>query len=211
MLGAVNYLGHVAVALGTGRGDAPFILGAALPDLVSMAGVRVDRVLLPAAVADGVACHLRADDDFHAHPAFRDGSAALRRDLHDAGLPAGSRRAIGHAGWELLLDGSFVGGPAEAAHRSGLRSAEVVLPAMSPAHGARWSTLIDQGPPSRLRYDEPAWVVDRLFTMLARRPRLSFDEALKPTVVEVLAGHQPSVAAVAEEVVADLVQRPGPA
>jgi hypothetical protein len=205
----VNYLGHVAVALATGREDPPFVLGAALPDLASMAGVRVDRLLLPAAVAAGVGCHLRADEQFHAHPAFRDGSAALRRDLDAAGLPAGPRRAIGHAGWELLLAGTFVGGPAEAAHRSGLRSAALVLPALSHAHGVRWSTLIAQGPPSQLRYDEPAWVVDRLFAMLARRPRLSFDESLKPTVVEVLAGHQPSVAAVAATVVADLVRDGG--
>jgi hypothetical protein len=45
--------------------------------------------------------------------------------------------------------------------------------------------------------------------MLARRPRLSFDESLKPTVVDVLAGHQPSVAAVAATVVADLVRDGG--
>lgn len=204
----MNYLGHVAVALATGRGDPPFVLGAALPDLASMAGVRVDRLLLPVAVAAGVACHLDADERFHAHPAFRDGSAALRRDLHAAGLPPGPRRAIGHAGWELLLDGAFVGGPAEGAHRSGLRCAAVVLPALTPAHRVRWSALLAQGPPSRLRYDEPAWVVDRLFTMLARRPRLSFDESLKPAVVEVLAGHQAAVAAVAAEVVADLVDPP---
>ncbi|MDQ3384634.1 MAG: hypothetical protein M3503_01275 [Actinomycetota bacterium] len=201
----MNYLGHVAVALATGRDDPAFLLGAALPDLASMAGVRFDRGLLPSAVADGVACHLDADEAFHAHAAFRDGSAALRRDLRDLGLATGPTRAIGHAGWELLLDGTLVGSPTEVAHRSGLRCADVVLPALLPAHRARWSTLLAEGPPPRLRYDEPAWVVDRLFTMLSRRPRLSFDEGLKPDVVEVVAAHQEQVRAVAGPVVRDLV------
>ena len=206
MLGRVNYLGHVAVALATGRDDPAFVLGAALPDLASMVGVRFDRVLLPDAVAAGVSCHLAADESFHAHAAFRDGSAALRRDLHGIGLATGPTRAIGHAGWELLLDGTFVGGPAEAAHRSGLRTAAVVLPALAPAQRARWRAVIAQGIPGRLRYDEPSWVADRLFTMLARRPRLAFDEGLKPAVVEVLCDHQERVAEVAAEVVEDLVR-----
>ncbi len=205
MLGRVNYLGHVAVALATGRDDPAFLLGAALPDLASMAGVRFDRVLLPEAVADGVDCHLAADEAFHAHPAFRDGSAALRRDLRDIGLATGPTRAIGHAGWELLLDGTLVGGHTEVAHRSGLRCADVVLPALAPASRDRWRTLLAHGPPPRLRYDEPAWVVDRLFAMLARRPRLSFDEATKPDVVAVVAAHQEQVRAVAGPVVRDLV------
>lgn len=205
MLGRVNYLGHVAVALATGRDDPAFLLGAALPDLASMAGVRFERGVLPAAVADGVACHLEADEAFHAHPAFRDGSGALRRDLRGIGLPTGPTRAIGHAGWELLLDGTLVGGPTEAAHRAGLGRAELVLPALLPGHRDRWRALIAEGPPPRLRYDEPAWVVDRLFAMLARRPRLSFDEALKPDVVEVVAAHQEQVRAVAGPIVRDLV------
>lgn len=204
MLGRVNFLGHVAVALATGRDDPAFVLGAALPDLASMAGVRFDRLLLPRAVAAGVACHLEADAVFHAHPAFRDGSAALRHDLHGLGLPTGPARAIGHAGWELLLDGAFVGGPIEGAHRSALLCADAVLPALSPTHQARWGALIAGGPPDRLGYDDPSWVVDRLFTMLVRRPRLSFDEARKPQVVEVVAGHQEQVLAVAGAVVGDL-------
>ena len=200
----MNYLGHVAVALATGRDEPPFLLGAALPDLASMAGVRFDRGLLPGAVADGVDCHLAADEAFHAHPAFRDGSAALRRDLRGIGLGTGPTRAVGHAGWELLLDGALVGGPTELAHRSGLRCADAVLPALTPRSQARWRTLLAKGPPPRLRYDEPAWVVDRLFAMLARRPRLAFDEASKPDVVAVLAAHQERVRAVAGPVVGDL-------
>lgn len=206
----MNYLGHVAVALATGRDDPAFLLGSALPDLASMAGVRFDRVLLPEAVAEGVDCHLAADEAFHAHSAFRDGSAALRRDLRDIGLATGPTRAIGHAGWELLLDGTLVGGPAEVAHRSGLRCADVVMPALAAAASRdRWRALLAQGPPSRLRYDEPAWVVDRLFAMLARRPRLSFDPAMKPDVVAVVTAHQERVGAVAGPVVRDLVAAGG--
>jgi hypothetical protein len=190
MLGRVNYLGHVAVALATGRDDPSFILGAALPDLASMVGVRFDRRRLPDAVGDGVLCHLAADEAFHALPAFRDGSAALRLDLRAIGLATGPTRAIGHAGWELLLDGTFVGGPVEVAYRLALDGAEAVLDALEPAGQRRWMGLLARRPVPPLRYDEPAWVADRLHAMLNRRPRLAFEQVATGPLSEVLARHQ---------------------
>lgn len=192
----MNYLGHVAVAVATGRGDRAFILGSALPDLASMVGVRFDRALLPTAVAEGVACHHAADEAFHAHPAFRSGSAALRADVRAIGLGTGPARAIGHAGWELLLDGTLLGGPAETAYRSAFDVADVVMPALAPAHRERWEALVlARRPPPPLRYDDPGWVADRLFTMLSRRPRLCFDEARKVELTSVLGAHQAHVEA----------------
>lgn len=193
MLGCVNYLGHVAVALASGREDPHFVLGAALPDLATMVGVRFDRASLPTAVADGIACHLAVDEAFHAHSSFRAGSAALRSDLRAMGLATGPTRAVGHAGWELLLDGTLVGGPAEVAYRSALEVAEVVLDALSSADRDRWAQLLDRLPPPRLRYDDPAWVAERLHAMLSRRPRLAFDAALKPDIAVVLERHRTGV------------------
>ncbi len=200
----MNYLGHVAVALAGGRSDREFVLGAALPDLASMVGVRFDRSLLPPAVAEGVACHLAADEAFHAHLVFREGSAALRADLRAIGLATGPTRAIGHAGWELLLDGTLVGTPVEDAYREGLEVAEVVLDAIRPDQRHRWDQLLARLPPPALRYDDPAWVADRLFTMLERRPRLALPPSSAPVVADVLAQHASSVRAIAATLFLDL-------
>lgn len=197
----MNHLGHVAVGWATGRRDPAFLLGTALPDLASMVGVRVDRALLPPTVAEGVACHLAADEAFHAHPVFREGSAALRADLRASGLATGPTRAVGHAGWELLLDGALVGGEVEAAYRSSLDVADVVLSAIGSDQRYRWSRLLAHRPAPPLRYDDPVWVAERLRSMLAHRPRLGFDVGSAGVVAAVLAEHRPRVAAVADEVV----------
>lgn len=204
MLARVNYLGHVAVGLATGRRDDLFLLGTALPDLASMVGVRVDRGRLGPAVGEGVDCHLAADTAFHDHPAFRAGAAALRRDLASAGFATGPRRAIGHAGWELLLDGALVGSEAEGAYRRGLALAASVRGAVQPGHAARWDRLVEQGPPPALRYDDPGWVADRLVAMLARRPRLAIAAERAPLVAELLATHAVAVHAAAASVLADV-------
>lgn len=200
----MNYLGHVAVALATGRDDPHFVLGAALPDLASMAGVRLDRARASGALADGVACHLAADTAFHDHPAFRAGASALRRDLGQAGLPTGPRRAIGHAGWELLLDGTLTGSVVEAAYRAALAEGGVASAAVVPRDRPRWVGLLASGPPPALRYDDPVWVAERLVTMLARRPRLALPPGRVPAVAAVLERHLDRVGAVAVGVIADV-------
>jgi hypothetical protein len=207
----VNYLGHVAVALATGRREPAFLLGAALPDLASMVGVRFDRAALPRAVADGVDCHLAADTAFHDHHAFRAGAAALRQDLRAAGLPTGPRRAIGHAGWELLLDGTLVGTATEGAYREALTRAGDVTASMAPADRRRWEAVLGGGAPPRLRYDEPAWVTDRLVTMLARRPRLAVPAGAAPVVTAALAAHVDAVVAVAASLLGDVATALEPA
>jgi hypothetical protein len=204
MLGGVNYLGHVAVALAGGRDEPHFLLGAALPDLASMAGVRLDRDRATGPVADGVACHLAADTAFHDHPAFRAGAAALRRDLGAAGLATGPRRAIGHAGWELLLDGTLTGTHVEVAYREALAQGGAATAAVVPGDRPRWAALLAHGAPPPLRYDDPAWVAERLAAMLGRRPRLAMAADQVPVVAEVLDRHLEPVRAVASQVVADV-------
>jgi hypothetical protein len=200
----VNILGHASVALACGRDDAGYVLGAVLPDLAPMAGVRVARAGLDGALGAGVRCHLAADAAFHAHPHFRAGSAELRRALARRGVGTGPARAIGHAGWELLLDGTLVGMPAEDAFHAALGAGDQVLPALAPEDRPRWATFLARarsaGP---LRYDEPRWVAERLHAMLARRPRLRLPDDRLDTVTEELAGRVAAVAAVAAAVVDD--------
>jgi hypothetical protein len=199
----MNVLGHASVALAWGGDDPAFVLGAVLPDLASMVHVRIDRSLLEGPVGDGMRCHIDADAIFHDHPDFRAGSAALRRDLASQGLDRGPVRAIGHAGWELLLDGTLVGSPAEAAYRRALDVGELALHAIAEPDRGRWLGFLGyRRRRPRLRYDDPTWVAERLHDLLARRPRLRFSREELPAVANVLGAHAGEVAAVGPEVLA---------
>jgi hypothetical protein len=203
----VNVLGHTEVALATGCDDPAFLLGAVLPDLAPMAGVRVDRARLAGRLADGLRCHLWADAAFHAHPAFRTGSGALRRELAARGIGSGAARAIGHAGWELLLDGALVATRAEAGFRHALAAAGDgcdLAAALVPDDRLRWKTFLAHGRrQARLRYDDPAWIAERLYATLAHRPRLRLRADHVATVAVVLADHAEDVRGLAVQVLAD--------
>jgi hypothetical protein len=199
----MNVLGHTSVALAWGGDDPELLLGAVLPDLASMVNVRVDRSRLGRGIGDGVRCHIEADATFHDHAEFRAGSAALRRDLAERGLDRGPVRAIGHAGWELLLDGTLVGSSAETAYWRALDVGERALDAIAEPGRGRWlGFLAYRRRRPRLRYDDPPWVAERLHDLLARRPRLRFSREELPAVAEVLGAHAAPVAAVAPEVLA---------
>jgi hypothetical protein len=177
-----------------------------------MAGVRFDRGLLPPVVDSGVACHLRTDAVFHVLPSFMAGSAAIRRSVREVGLSAGASRAIGHVGWELLLDGTLIGSSTHALYRAALDRAEGASSAVSDP--TRWAWLLrhrDQlGWP---HYDDPAWVAERLHRILGGRPLLRFDATHVPVVARVLEDHAAAVAAAAGEVLTattDAVRAPEP-
>jgi hypothetical protein len=181
----MNVLGHASVALAWGGDDPAFVLGAVLPDLASMVHVRIDR------------SHIGADAIFHDHPDFRAGSAALRRDLASQGLDRGPVRAIGHAGWELLLDGTLLGSPAEAAYWRALDVGELAMDAIAEPDRTRWLGFLSyRRRRPLLRYDDPPWVAERLHDLLARRPRLRFSRRELPAVADVLGAHAGAVAAV---------------
>jgi|RhiMetdeSRZDD1v2_1073273.scaffolds.fasta_scaffold514470_1 hypothetical protein len=193
----MNVLGHASVALAWGGDDPAFVLGAVLPDLASMVHVRIDRSLLDGRIGDGMSCHIGADAIFHDHPHFRAGSAALRRDLVSQGLDRGPVRAIGHAGWELLLDGTLLGSPAEAAYWRALEVGELAMDAIAEPDRTRWLGFLSyRRRRPRLRYDDAPWVAERLHDLLARRPRLRFSRRELPAVADVLGAHAGAVAAV---------------
>lgn len=200
----MNFLAHALVAGRQRRTSALTVLGAVLPDLAAMARLPYYRDLLPAEVAAGVDLHHATDRVFHADRSFVEGSATLRQAAFDAGVPSGASRAVGHAGWELLLDGRLRDGP-EAGHRlqQALKQAPAVLPALGPgaaggpagtAHA--WLHLTATLAQQRwwLRYGDPLFVAQRLFDMLAGRPRLSFSASGIDQVTAALVTVQPSVA-----------------
>jgi hypothetical protein len=174
------------------------VLGAVLPDLASMAGVRVDRPRITGPLAAGIRFHHVADAAFHGEGAFVAGTIALRRDLDAAGVRPASARAIAHVGWELLLDGTLAGTDAEARFWRAMALAPGAADGLTEGTRERWLPFVRRWQPRfALRYDDPGWVADRVHDMLQRRPRLAFDAGGVVTVAAVLAAHQPSVRAAA--------------
>ena len=203
----MNLLGHAFVALaggGSGGDDEPdpdFVLGALLPDLASMARVRVDRAQLAPSIERGVVCHLRTDTVFHTLPAFVEGSGQIRRAVLERGLSRGAARAVGHVGWELLLDGTLVGSDAEAAFHDALDRADSATAGVD--RPERWTRLLGFRPQlKQLRYDDPAWVAERLERIFHDRPFLRFEPSQLPAVTDVLTSHVGAVVAAADDVLA---------
>lgn len=210
----MNVLGHAYVAERRRPADDAFVLGAVLPDLASIAGVRLavgtSPRAAPASIADGIACHHAADATFHSLAPFRSRVAAMRRDLLDAGLPTGPARAVAHAGYELLLDGTLVGTATEGSYRRALANVTEATGAIAPAHRARWLAFGDWigARPRPMRYDDVEWVAQRLVDILGRRPRLRVEAAHERTVADVLAHHAGAVTGEAPAVFASTFASP---
>jgi hypothetical protein len=201
----VNVLGHTFVARATGPDDPEFLLGAVLPDLAPMAGVRLARGGIDGVLGAGVRCHLRTDDVFHGDARFRQGMRALRTELAGRGVDSGPARAVGHAGWELLLDGTLVGTATAAEFAKAVAVGERALPVLAAGDRPRWAAFLARARASGdgLRYDDPDWVADRLHAMLARRPRLRLPAGQVTIVAAALGAQLPAVRSVASEVLAD--------
>lgn len=175
----MNFFGHACVAIV--RSDSPrFVLGAMLPDLASMASLRLSG-LCDSELAAGVALHHHTDRLFHGAQAFRGLCESAVHDLETAGVARGAARAVGHVGSELLLDGILSAD--EHARASYTRAIEAAL------HERIEEVVGFEGDtdPSRLRrllerlaegplpegYRDVDFVHARLQGLLATRPRLS--------------------------------------
>lgn len=198
----MNLLGHICVAR-TQSNDPTMWLGAALPDLQREAGVGIgEPSQWSSAVRDGIACHHAADEVFHDLPIFRSQSVALTRTLLDAGVPRGAARAVGHAGWELLLDGTLVDDDDLVAAYLSAMAVDVS------ANGDEWvnalARRVERGAPTF--YADPAVVAELLWRVLGRRRLLAFDRSHIDAVVTGLTDAQPAIAAAAPSVFAALCE-----
>jgi hypothetical protein len=184
----MNFVGHHEVARRAGLDDEAR-LGAMLPDFASMLGVRLRREVLPACVHRGVAAHHATDAAFHSHQTVQGGMQALTAALVARGIARGPARAVGHVGYEMVLD-SMVGtaGVIEA-----LGHADDPGVAKSLGDHPEWRPMCRHLARRAARYDDPAWVADRLFHILGRRPRLSFPVEQTATVAEALADAAPEI------------------
>jgi hypothetical protein len=192
----MNFLGHVRVALHRSD-DTLFLLGAILPDVESLVGQRFEGARSRPEVAAGIALHKATDAVFHADPRFTSGSIALTRALMARDVPRGAARAVGHAGWELLLDGLLV--QDAVVTDAFARAIDVAATLTVPDDGATdrfaWFAARQRDQPVWTAYADPAAVADRLHRQLSTRPRLGFPSEQLPTIAEELAITRVQVAA----------------
>ena len=149
-------------------------------------------------VRTGIECHRVADAVFHDLPIFRSQSVALTRALLEANVPRGAARAVGHAGWELLLDGTLVDdGALMDAYRRAMS-----VPVDNPSWQRALQRRVERGVP-RL-YADPAGVAELLWRVLGTRRLLAFDRSQVDVVARCLSAAQPAIATAAPEVFAAL-------
>jgi hypothetical protein len=183
----LNFVGHAHFARRLDRAPR-FVLGAMLPDLASMAGIRLGRQE-EALLASGVKDHHLVDDVFHAAPTFCRLQAEAASELGERGLGWGSARAVAHVAPELFLDGLLLEEDAtldlyrEAIEEGGRADTLAAIRFHAEGH-TRFASLhrrlTSYGPPHG--YRDPAFVGDVLVRILRERPRL----ALRPEDVPVL-------------------------
>jgi hypothetical protein len=205
----VNFVAHAHLCLGLPGSGTDEAFGAILPDLASMAGVRLDRERLAAGVRRGVEIHHATDGAFHASLGFRSGSADLREALFDRGVETGPRRAVSHAGYELLLDGCLLEEPGvEREFTALLQTAPDVTSAVATGEPARLRQLLVSLEADRWwqGYRDPEVVALRLYRRLLGRRRLTFGASDVPAVAGALRAVRPSVAASMEALVADTLE-----
>lgn len=201
----MNFLGHARAATWHDR-DPRFVLGAMLPDLATMAGVR-RPVARDEVIAAGVAFHHRTDAAFHASPTFErlthDGVRALR----GAGIARGPALAASHIAIELLLDASLAEDAVLVADYAAALRSELVLgdETQTVALSRVCARLHDAGAPRW--YGEIDEMVPRLERILSRHPRLALTASdrgpLRAWVVDV----QPQVAEGSERMLDELRAR----
>lgn len=199
----MNFYGH-AVLAAEQCSQPRFVLGAMLPDLVGMVGLRLPPLGDPELRA-GVDHHHLIDACFHRAPAFLELVTSAFSQLCDDGVPRGPARAVAHVGVELLLDGWLATHDAgEYAYRAGLAiaaHAEDLQRAADPHALERLSARLQRAPLPQ-RYCEPTFVAERLAHVLQSRPRLRLSPEAAPHVVRTLNDIQDSLSTMAAPLIA---------
>ncbi len=206
----MNFVAHLLVALEVqpGSADSDHAFGAVLPDLASMARVKVDRTQLTPEALSGMQLHHRTDDAFHGDPWFLELLGSGGRTLLDSSVPRGGSRACAHLGVELLLDGVLLENAAVGRRTDELFAA---LPTKCAAsdEDEQWPAFLNRaaeyGRPDW--YDDPAQIAGFLQRIVARRKRLAFDVEHVPAVEKWLTAVRPSIVSSADELLARVTSK----
>lgn len=98
----MNYFGHAAIASHRER-EPGFILGAMIPDLCAMTGLKGEESL-GGVLGRGVRFHLDTDALFHQTRVFCEHNRRLQARFRELGVSRGPARAAAHLGVEMLID-----------------------------------------------------------------------------------------------------------
>lgn len=197
----VNFYGHAVLAAATRR-DSEFVLGAMLPDFISILGTRPPRLEM-GTLALGVAFHHRTDAAFHDSAIFRALQGHAANHLSARGVRRGPTRAVAHVGVELLIDAALAEQNQASAHLDPAGADAWYLAALelgaSPHLGLAWEPAaqtdrfvelcqrLRHAGIDRFRVD-PEQAMTYLARILARRPRLALSEeearVVKPWAAE---------------------------
>ncbi|HEY6727369.1 MAG TPA: hypothetical protein VI197_25215 [Polyangiaceae bacterium] len=193
----MNFYGHAVLAAATG-GDSAFVLGAMLPDFISILGTRPPRLEL-GSLALGVAFHHRTDAAFHDSTTFRALQGHASSYLTARGVRRGPTRAVAHVGVELLIDAALAAQNQHSVQLGTKTADERYLAALElgesrqvrlawelPAQTERFVELcrrLRHAGVDRFRVGAEQAMKD-LARILARRPRLALQEAETRVVQE---------------------------
>ena len=195
----MNFFGHAVVATRIRPAPPPgVVLGAMLPDFLSMCGAR-PRAIEDEDVAAGVALHHETDAAFHGLAPF----TGLVRELGDrltaAGVSRGPMRGTAHVAIELLLDGALVADLRACDAYAAALDHDLAGVSFDDADAARFAflrgRLRDAGVPRDLA--RPESVAARCLRMLARRPLLAPRGDEPAAIARVLAELAPRAAVAA--------------
>jgi len=204
----VNLVGHVAVTLGDDPEPSPeFLVGCMLPDLATIARVRLTRPT--GEVGRGVEYHHECDAVFHELPWFLQHTVRLRDELLEGGVDRGPARASAHAGLEMLLDGALVDDEyVQSRVRGALDTlddqAELLAELAAEHDRERWVAAVRRIARAldTNGYADPASITMRLQRMTAGRRRIELRADHTAAVAAVLERAQPQVLVAAPGVLA---------
>lgn len=191
----MNFFGHAVVGLWQSD-DARFVLGAMLPDLCGMLGIRAARAqdATCPALGAGVEFHHRTDAAFHGCDRFIEHCSHTVESLTAQGVGRGTSRAVAHVGTELLLDGLLSDNrDARAIYTRALQLGVDERLSDSMIADREDQLRMHHGLKRLLRapipeaYTEPTFVADRLQYILSSRPRLAMQPQDAPIVQRELA------------------------
>ena len=184
----MNFFGHAAVASWDPGATEPFVLGAMLPDVITISGARSARPRHEDA-RRGVALHHATDEAFHAAPDFIALTGLVRAGLERGGVPRGSAWAAAHVGVELLIDGTLVADArAGDLYLRALRDGEVHIACAFAADASRVAQFLDRARAAGIPYPytDPQGVAVRVERALRSRPRLTLAQGQADVLAAVL-------------------------
>lgn len=207
----MNFFAHASVASSYAL-HWRFILGAMLPDFLSILG-KLQLAVKDPELARGVAFHHATDAAFHEVTDFVRLVSEARATLTAGGLGKGPARAAAHIGVEFLLDSVLSG------DRTGRTAYLGALDHGTHAElGIAWTAVADE---ARLRglllklreygvpeeAPAPEAVARRIRRVLQNRPRLAFGEEHESAVADWVVRARPAVVGCAPSILDELRSR----